>query len=341
MSEKNSSQNMVTAVAIIVALAAIAYAFMVKMDNKTIEVSSATEKTFEVTEQNPVVMSINGHDVTRVEVMNNFMKSGSQLPQGANLNQIFPLLQEQYLVGELIKNAANDRGIDENHSVVQERLMDVKDQAIRAAYLKDVGEEMVTDEDIKNAYEDVIGSQPTAMERKARHILLEDEAKANALIIKLNQGADFVKLAEENSTGPSAPRGGDLGYFTKDEMVPEFAIAAFDLELGKFTQKPVKTQFGYHIILAEEEREREKPAFEDVKDQLANQLRQAATAEKIQELRQNSEVVVYDFEGNEMKAEEEVQNSNDATAEQEETAAEQPTEETPTNDVVEEEPVTE
>lgn len=305
MSEKKSTQNIVTAVSIIVALVAIVYALMGHVQKPThIDLKETSEQKqavtapkYEVGENNPIVLKINENEITRIEVMDNFAQSGAQLPQGANIQQIFPLLQEQYLIGELIKQAANDRGIDSDHPTVQERLNAVLDQALRAAYIDEVGREKVTDDDIKNAYADIVGNQPTQKERKARHILVEKEATANALIVKLNQGADFAKLAEKESKGPSGPKGGDLGYFAKGEMVPEFEKAAYELEIGKFTQKPVKTQFGYHIIMVEDEREREKPTFEEVKEQLTSQLRQAATAEAIQELRKNSEVTIYDING--------------------------------------------
>lgn len=330
MSEKNSNQNIITAVSIIVALVAVVYALMGHVqkpghiDMEEPAKQEMAQKTYEVGEQNPVVLTIDGRDVTRVEVMDNFAKSGSQLPQGANLAQVFPLMQEQYLIGALIQNAADEKGIDSDHPVVQKELNAVLERATRAAYIDEVGKEKVTDEDIKKAYEDIVGNQPAQMERRARHILVEKEGTANALIVKLNQGRDFATLAEKESTGPTGPKGGDLGYFVAGQMVPEFSKAAFELEIGKFTQKPVKTQFGYHVIKVEDERERVKPTFEEVKDQLAGQLRQAATSEAIQALRKNADVTVFNFSGEEIKAPE---------AEVEEEKA--------TNDVVTEEPKTE
>jgi len=290
-----------------------------------------TTKQYEVGENNPVVLTLDGRDVTRVEVLDNFAKSGSQLPQGANLAQVFPLMQEQYLIGELIANAADAKGIDSDHPVVQKELNAVLERATRAAYIDEVGKEKVADEDVRKAYEDIIGNAPAQMERKARHILVEKESTANALIVKLNQGRDFAKLAEKESTGPTGPKGGDLGYFVAGEMVPEFSKAAFDLEIGKFTQKPVKTQFGYHIIKVEDERERAKPTFEEVKDQLAGQLRQAATSEAIQALRKDADVIVFNFAGEEIKAPEEEVKADTTPVEDEKE----------TNDVVKEEQKTE
>jgi peptidyl-prolyl cis-trans isomerase C len=243
-------------------------------------------------------MTIDGEEVTRVEVLNNFMQSGSQLPQGTNLNQIFPLIQEQYVMGEILVEAAKDAGIDQNHPDVQDRLRQARDQAVRAVFLQEIGEAEVTEEDIRNAYEDIVANAPDVTERKIRHILLETQAAANALIIRLQQGADFANLAEANSTGPTAQNGGDLGFIARDQVVPEFAEAAFSLDVGDFTTEPVETQFGWHIIKVEEERVRPKPTFEQARDEIANQIRQAATQEKVQELRQNADVVLFDVNGN-------------------------------------------
>ena len=337
MAEKNTTQNLITAFSIIVALAAVAYALMMHVEkpgdhNAPVTVMEQSEQAFNVTDENPVVMTINGDDVTRVEVLNNFMRSGSQLPPGMPLDRIFPLLQEQYLVGQLIINAAKDRGIDENHPQVQAALQQALDNAIRAAYIEEVGQEAVTDADIRQAYDDIVTNAPSAMERRARHILVETPEAANALIIRLEQGADFAKLAEENSTGPTAERGGDLGYFTKDQMVPEFAEAAFDIAVGTYTKQPVQTQFGYHVILVEDERERPKPAFEEVRDQLASQLRQAATQEAIQNLREQTQYTMFDLNGNEIAPVTEESPASGDTASSEETSDVIPEAESQTED---------
>lgn len=296
-----SSQKIITAVSIIVALVAVVYALMGHVEkpamHEEVAVMEVPALKPQVTEQNPVVLRIDGEDVTRVEVLNNFMQSGAQLPAGAALDQIFSLLQEQYLMGRLITDAAIDAGVDENHPEVQETLRQARDQAIRAVYMEELGKAEVSDDDVRQAYEDIVASAPEVTERKARHILVETQETANALIIRLEQGANFAKLAEDNSTGPTAENGGDLGFFGKDQMVPEFAEAAFGLEIGAFTKQPVQTQFGWHVILVEEERTREKPTFEDARDQLAAQIRQAATQEKIQELRANANVTLLTVNG--------------------------------------------
>lgn len=306
MAQDNSKQNIITAVSIIIALIAVVYALMGHVEKPgTVDVSAPiiSDKAYSEGENNPVVMQINGKDVTRAEIMDNFTQSGSQLPQGTNLVQIFPLLQEQYLVGHLLTNAAKDAGIDQNTPYVQKQLKSTLDQAIRAAYIEKMGDDEISEDDVKKAYDDIVGNANPIMERKAHHILVETESAANALILKLENGADFVTLAKENSTGPSADNGGDLGYFAKEEMVPEFATAAFALNVGEYTKEPVQTQFGYHVIRVDDERARPKPTFDEVKDQLAEQLKQAVVREKMTKLRDDAKIILFDMNGNPINAE--------------------------------------
>jgi len=133
--------------------------------------------------------------------------------------------------------------------------------------------------------------QKQAEEVRARHILVETEEAAREIIAELDGGADFVELAKSKSTGPSGPNGGDLGFFGKGQMVPEFEAAAFALENGKYTKDPVKSQFGWHVILKEEGRITPPPSFKEVKDQ----VRQMLAREKYFQLTQDARKK-FDFE---------------------------------------------
>lgn len=298
---KNTTQTIITVLSVTIALIAVVYALTVKNDTKpsTAMVPSVDvqEVTYEAGSDNPVVMTLNGRDITRLQIIDNFEASGSKLPAGTDIEQVFPLLQDQFLVGELLKNAAKEQGYTQDHPEIAKALNNALDQALRAAYIKEVGNENVSEEETKRAYEDIIKNAPDIKERRASHILVEDEAKARELISQLNEGADFAKLATENSVGPTGENGGDLGYFAQQEMVPEFANAAFSAEIGTIIQEPVQTQFGYHVIKVVDERNREKPAYEDVKEDLQNQLRQAVLAEEVQKLRQAADVTVYTYSG--------------------------------------------
>jgi peptidyl-prolyl cis-trans isomerase C len=314
---ENSKQTIITAVSIVVALAAIVYALMTKVEKPTVTATvpsiEVTEITYEVSSDNPVVMTIGDKQVTRMEVLDNFASSGSQLPPGANIEEIFPLLQDQYLVGELLKQAALDNGYTKDTPAIAQRLNTALDQALRAEYIKDLGDNKVTEDDVQKAYDDIVKNAPDVEERRARHILVSDETKANALIAQLNDGASFEDLARENSEGPTGQNGGDLGYFAQSEMVPEFANAAFSMNVGEVSAEPVQTQFGFHVIKVEDVRTRAKPAFEDIKAQIEGQLRQAVISEEIQKIRQQKEITAFDFNGDPLPVADEQNNASDVT----------------------------
>ena len=149
--------------------------------------------------------------------------------------------------------------------------------------------ERLNDEKLKEIYasNQSMFAQPTV---KARHILLKTEADAKAVIAQLDKGANFEKLAKEKSTGPSAKNGGDLGYFKQGDMVPAFSESAFALEKGAYTKTPVQTQFGFHVILVEDKKVAEVPAFENVKDALKQQLSQTTGQEYVSDLRKAAEI---------------------------------------------------
>ena len=131
----------------------------------------------------------------------------------------------------------------------------------------------------------------------ARHILVPDEAKAKEIIKKLDGGAEFKDLAKESSDGPTAANGGDLGYFAKSEMVPEFAEAAFALQPGTYTKEPVKTQFGWHVIKVEEKRQRPEPQFEAVKPQLEAQIRREKLNTMLEQWQKEASIKKFDING--------------------------------------------
>lgn len=300
----NSKQTIITAVSIIVALVAVTWALMTKVETPQVTVSpvSVAETVYEEGVNNPVVMTIGDKKVTRMEVMDNFAASGSELPDGTNVEDVFPLLQDQYLIGYLLKEAALDNGLSKDTPEIALRVNAALDQALRAEYIKSVSDNAVSADDLKKAYDDIIGNAPAIEERRARHILVKDEQTAVELIEQLKNGADFIQLAQDNSEGPTGVKGGDLGYFAKGEMVPEFAEAAFAMEVGAVSGTPVKTQFGYHVIKVEDSRDREKPSFEQVKDQLEQQLKQAVLAEEVGKLRDAANITVYSYSGDALPA---------------------------------------
>lgn len=146
------------------------------------------------------------------------------------------------------------------------------------------------DEDaVQAAYEDTIGSAPAGTEFNASHILVETEEEARTLREELASGADFATVAQEYSTGPTGPNGGELGWFGPGMMVPEFEAAVTGLEPGEISE-PVQTQFGWHVIRLNETRETQPPALEEVRPQIEAQLRDAAVATEIERLSAEADV---------------------------------------------------
>ena len=141
-----------------------------------------------------------------------------------------------------------------------------------------------TDAEILAEYEAQL-EQSSDKQYKARHILVETQAEAQDLISQLEKGADFQALAKEHSTGPSGPNGGDLGWFSPDQMVKPFADAVIGLEDGAFSKSPVQTQFGWHVILREDSRDNEPPTLESVRDAIKQRIEQQKFQDYMQELR--------------------------------------------------------
>jgi peptidyl-prolyl cis-trans isomerase C len=148
-----------------------------------------------------------------------------------------------------------------------------------------------TDDELEQAYEN-FKQQAQRVEYKARHILVDDQAKAEELIKQLNKnkGEGFDELARDNSLGPTAEKGGDLGWFDARQMVKPFADAVGALEPGSYTEQPVQTQFGWHVILLEETRTAEPPTFEEAKPTLEAAVKRQKVADALNELRQEAKV---------------------------------------------------
>jgi peptidyl-prolyl cis-trans isomerase C len=169
-----------------------------------------------------------------------------------------------------------------------------RDRALHNAIFKSTVVDPVSDEDIKARYEKEIAAVPPEEEISARHILLKTEEEAKAVIAELDAGKDFAELAKEKSTGPSAAQGGDLGFFTKGRMVPEFEAVAFTLKAGEYAKEPVQTQFGWHVIKVEERRETAPPAFEEVADQVRQLVMRERYGELIRAARAEIKIDVLD-----------------------------------------------
>ena len=172
---------------------------------------------------------------------------------------------------------------------VKRRLAFDRNRLLMEALLQDAGKASLSDEAEHKVYEEAIKQMASEEEVHARHILLPTEDEAKAVLAELKKGADFAALAKEKSKDPGGSEGGDLGYFTKDQMVPEFSAVAFKLGKGELSE-PVKTQFGWHIIKVEDKRTKPTPSFDQVKAQIDNYIVHRAQAALVEKLRSGANI---------------------------------------------------
>ncbi|MCV6547351.1 MAG: peptidylprolyl isomerase [Cohaesibacter sp.] len=237
-----------------------------------------------------VVATVNGRAITTTEL--GFI--GQEL--GGRLGQMTAEQRKEALMAilidlQLVAEAAEKQKLQEG-DLFKKQMVFLKNRALRNEFFRVNVDEKISDGDVKALYDKEIGSKPAEKEVKARHILLKEEKQALEVIKELDGGADFAELAKKKSTGPSGPRGGDLGFFGKGQMVPAFEAAAFALEKGAYTKVPVKTQFGYHVVLTEETREAPKPQFDAVKANIRRVLAEQKFSEILNGLKAKAKIDV-------------------------------------------------
>ncbi|MDP2785155.1 MAG: peptidylprolyl isomerase [Sulfurimicrobium sp.] len=200
---------------------------------------------------------------------------------------------DQLAMQLIVSQEAIKKGLDKTPEVTDQ--IDLTKQSILAnAFVQDYIKNNPVSDDMLKAEYDKIKAQMTGSEYKARHILVEKEAEAKDIIAKLKKDAkQFGKLSKEKSKDPgSKDKGGDLGWFDPRSMVPEFGAAAAKLEKGKFTLEPVKSQFGYHVILLEDSRPLQIPPFEQVKPQLSQQVQQQNLKKLVDDMKAKAKIEI-------------------------------------------------
>jgi peptidyl-prolyl cis-trans isomerase C len=226
---------------------------------------------------NPVVARVEGQELHLSEVQEAIADLPPELRSGTPLPVLFPLVLDQLIAQKVILNAARAQGLDKDEGV-RAAVRRAEEEQLQQALLRREIAPAVTEEALRARYEKEVASKPGEEEVHARHILVPMEAAANAALAEVRKpGADFVAVAKRLSTGPGAAEGGDLGFFKKGDMVPEFAAAAFALAPGQISDKPVKSPFGWHVIKVEARRNAPVPTFEES----AESLRQAAFEEAV------------------------------------------------------------
>ena len=244
----------------------------------------------------PVVAVVNGAQIKKSDVEAVYQTLPEQYRQ-MPLEQIFDPLVDQVVTSTLLLAKANEEKLADNPEV-EAQLQRAHDNALRDAVVKQAIDQGATEDKLKAAYE-AMKSQPgfAFEETRAAHILVADEATALDVIKQLQGGADFATLAKEKSTDPSAKtNGGDLGYFRREAMVPEFAEAAFSIPPGTIGDKPVKSQFGWHVIQVEDRRQ-SIPTFEEKEAELRDQLSREIVNALLADVRKGATIEVFAIDG--------------------------------------------
>lgn len=249
----------------------------------------------------PVVARVNGAEIHRSDVQREIGMLGPQAQQ-VPLQMLYPQVLQRMIATKLVATQGYAQKL-QNDPEVKDKMKDAEMQIVAETYVHRAVQPKITDAKVKARYDELAAKYKPQDEVRARHILVKTEDAANDIIKQLKGGADFAKLATEKSEDKgSAKQGGDLGYFTKDAMVKPFADAAFDMKPGEVSDKPVKTEFGYHVIKVEDKRKSSAPQLAEVKDQIMNKLGQEETDALVKSLQDKAKIEKFNLDGSPMTA---------------------------------------
>jgi peptidyl-prolyl cis-trans isomerase C len=236
----------------------------------------------------PVIAKVNGVEVRQSDL------TLAEEDMGQQAQQLTGDAKKEYLLAYvadviLVSRAAEAKKVADQKDF-KSRLAFIRAKLLMELMLDAEGKAAVTDQAVKKAYDDAVKQMAGEQEVRARHILVPTEAEAKKILDEIKKGTDFAEMAKQKSKDPgAAAEGGDLGYFTKDQMVPEFAETAFKLNKGELSD-PVKTQFGWHLIKVEDKRTKPAPGFDEVKDQVKAFVMRKAQAELVGKLREGAKI---------------------------------------------------
>lgn len=243
----------------------------------------------------PVVGVVDGQKFTYSQVM----ESKSSLPkqyQSAPDDKLFPVLLNQAVDTYLINKAAQASG-EAQKPEVKKAIAKATENIIAQSYLLDKVKDTISDAAVKAKYAEVIKNFPQEKEVHLKHILVDNEDTAKSVIKALKGGSDFKKLAQAKSKDETAKDGGDLGFFRKSELPKELADAAFAMTPGSYSQEPIKTDFGWHVLKVEEFRDAKPPKFEEVQNELKSLMTQEAIVALVKDLRSKAKIQLFDKAG--------------------------------------------
>ncbi|GAB0115536.1 peptidylprolyl isomerase [Acidisoma sp. C75] len=253
------------------------------------------------TNPNPVIATVNGQAI-HLQDLQEMTRNLPQQLQSMPAEQLYPILLNQLVDQTAMAIVAKKQGLMQEPDV-QRRIEIGTEQVLQGALIRKVIGPEITPAAIKAVYDKDYANKPGAEEIHARHILVKTEAQAEDIIKQLDHGADFAKLADKYSTDPGNTNGGDLGWFKKGDMVPAFADAAFAMKDGQITQKPVHTQFGWHVIQVLGHRTAPTPTLADVQDKIKEQIIQKGIHQLLTQVRSQVTIKEYAPDGSALPTE--------------------------------------
>jgi peptidyl-prolyl cis-trans isomerase C len=249
----------------------------------------------------PVIARINGKEVHASEFDTFVAQLPAQLQQMPK-EKLYPLIVDEMVATKLISAEAEKAKLDKDPEV-QTKVATAQQTIMQNVWLSRTIKAQTNEAMLKAKYDEFVKANPPQDEIHARHILVKTEGEAKDLIKQLDQGAQFERLAKEKSTEPGAAEsGGDLGWFTKDKMVPEFGEAAFKLDKDKYTKTPVHTSFGFHVVQVLEKRKQQLPSFEQLKPDLEAAVGEDVVRKVVADLRTGAKVEKFNLDGTPMVA---------------------------------------
>ena len=243
-----------------------------------------------LSQSDPVVAKVNGMEIRESDLT----MAEEDVGQNPQTQQLTGDAKRDYLVFYvadvmLVAKAAEGKKVGDQKEF-KSRLAFIRNKLLMETLLQQEGKAALTDAAMKKVYDDAVKQMGAEQEVRARHILVPTEDEAKAVLAEIKKGADFAELAKQKSKDPgAAAEGGDLGYFGKEQMVPEFAETAFKMDKGQVSD-PVKTQFGWHIIKVEDKRTKPVPEFTQVKEQVETYVVRKAQADYIHKLQEGAEI---------------------------------------------------
>ena len=247
------------------------------------------------TAADPVIAIVDGSAIKRSDLQTVQRSLPAQFQQ-MPLETLFPLLIDRMIDAKLLALAGRRDNLG-NDAEIRARVASYEERLIQETYLTRKIGAATSDDAVRARFQKFVTDSPAEVEVSARHILVATEQKAKEIVAELKKGGDFAKLAADNTLDPSGKQsGGDLGFFKKGEMVPEFSAAAFKLKEGEIADAPVKSQFGWHVIKVDKIRQQTQN-LEEVREQIVNDISQEIVNGEVVKLRQTAKVERFNLDG--------------------------------------------